>query len=42
MQGISSYQKEVLKNENESTLYEKMDEINNENCLNILVTSFFL
>ena len=41
-QGLSSYNKEVLKNETETTLYEKMDEISNENCLNILVTSFFL
>ena len=41
-QGCSSYDKEVIKNENESLLYEKMDEINVDNCLNILVTSFFL
>ena len=42
IQGCSNYQKEVMKNENESLLYEKMDEINVDNCLNILVTSFFL
>ena len=26
----------------DSNLYEKMDEITNENCLNIMVTAYFL
>ena len=33
---------EEINDQTESNLYEKMDEITNDNCLNIMVTAYFL
>ena len=40
--GINSHKKLEIQHELEADLYMKMDDIDNENCLNILVTSYFL
>ena len=39
---ISKEQRQVIQDEMECQQYVKMDEIDTENCLNILVTAYFL
>lgn len=39
---ISDSNKEDILDKTECDLYEKMDDIDNQNCLNILVTAYFL
>jgi len=39
---VSLLAKDEIKDATESDLYDKMDGIDNHNCLNILVTAYFL
>ena len=39
---ISDSKKEDILDQTNCELYEKMDEIDNQNCLNIMVTAYFL
>ena len=41
-EGISFSKKERIREIMENDMIEKMDEITNDSCLNILVTSYFL
>ena len=40
--GLAKAQRQIIKDEMEMQQYQKLDEINEENCLNVLVTCCFL
>jgi len=39
---VSDSKKEEIQDQTNYDLYEKMDEIDNQNCLNVMVTAYFL